>query len=138
MAALRYLLAAIFLTSLALQLVPASAATQPNPVVIGGTGVFVPTGPPQVCSVDISSCIHETYRNTLNFTVTGIVFLVVHNAIGQTVSYSASTIVVAGNQTGTAYNVVYGVPHGAYSGTIFVTSTGGASISAPTVLNFTL
>jgi hypothetical protein len=85
-----------------------------------------------------SKATQASYRNSLNFTVTGTVFLILHNSMGQTVSYSTSTLNLSGGGNGTVYNVIFGIPPGKYYATIFVTSISWVPISNSTSFSFTI
>jgi len=70
--------------------------------------------------------------------VTAVVYAVVHNSAGQTVSYSTATLQLAAGATGIAYPVLFGLPSGTYSVTVFVTSTSGVAISTSQTVSVTL
>jgi hypothetical protein len=77
-----------------------------------------------------------TYLN-VNANVTGIVFMVMHNYLGQTVEISTATLQLAVGTNGTAFPVAFGLVPGAnYSATFFVTATSGVAISQTTVETF--
>jgi len=78
------------------------------------------------------------FGNHLNVNVTGVVMLVLRNHSGQTVGYSASTLVIGPNQIGTAYNVAFGLSPGSYNATVFATSTAGIAISTSSSVLFTI
>ena len=92
--------------------------------------VYAALGPYQ--SVEIS------YVNGINATVTGIMFMVVHNYLGQTVEISTATLTLAAGANGTAYPIAFGLAAGQYSATLFVTSTSGVAISEATTASFTV
>jgi hypothetical protein len=70
--------------------------------------------------------------------VTGIVYLVVHNRLGQTAEYSTATLQLAVGANGTAYPIAFGLPSGEYSATFFVVTSGGVAISVSTTVPFTV
>lgn len=61
-----------------------------------------------------------------------VIFDAVHNSTDYTVLYSTATISIGGGSSGLAYPVVYGLPYGNYSETIFTTSFGGTEVSPVT------
>jgi hypothetical protein len=82
--------------------------------------------------------VEATYTNNLNFTVTGISFLMIHNGVGQTIAYSTATLIPPGGGNATAYNVVFGLPPGTYHATVFVTSVSWVALSGSSSFTFTL
>ena len=81
-----------------------------------------------------------TYKNNLNTALEGIVYTVVHNSIGQTLAYEASTLNMRAGQTGTTYNPVwFNVPEGEnYTTSVFATSFSGVAISNSTSVSYYL
>jgi hypothetical protein len=79
-----------------------------------------------------------TYLNTSNTTVIGVVFMVIHNDLGQTVEVSTATLQLAAGANGTAYLTRFGLASGAYSGTFFVVEPSGVAISTTTTETFTV
>lgn len=94
-----------------------------------GPAVFARLGPYQSVQV--------TYNNGIGGNVTGIVFAVVHNSLGQTVEISTATLQLQAGANGTAYPVLFGLPSGQYSTTIFAIESSGIAISTTTTLTFT-
>ena len=62
--------------------------------------------------------------------------MVVHNRIGQTVSYSTATLNLTRGFSGVAYTVETGLPIGIYNATIFAFSMNGVAISNSTTISF--
>ncbi len=85
-----------------------------------------------------SQAIQTSFSNTSTAPVTAVVFAVVHNALGQTVSYSTATVTASAGGSATAYNVLYGLAPGTYSVTIFATSTSGTAISNTSTVSVTI
>ena len=111
---------------------------QPNGLFfVGDTTDFTLTQTPSMVAI-ANPAFDLHYANDLNFTVVGIVWLVVHNASGQTVSCSTSTLSLGGGVSGNAYNTILGLPPGKYSGAVFVTSVSSVAISSPVSSNFTV
>jgi hypothetical protein len=79
-----------------------------------------------------------TYANSANISLLGIVFLVVHNSLGQTLEISTGSVVLAAGANGTAFPVVFGLAPGTYQGTYFVISPAGTAMSSTSTLNFTV
>lgn len=77
-------------------------------------------------------------NNNMNTNVTGIIFMVVHNYLGQTVEISTATLQLAAGTNGTAHPIIFGLASDTYSATFFVTSTSGVAISTTTAESFTI
>lgn len=84
------------------------------------------------------SAVGIPYLNTINATVTGIVFMVVHNYLGQTVEISTATLQLGAGANGTAFLIRFGLESGTYSATFFVTEPSGVSISTTATETFTV
>jgi hypothetical protein len=82
--------------------------------------------------------VQVSYTNTSNAPVQAVVFAVIHNSIGQTVSIATASLTVGVGATGIAYPTLFGLPSGTYSVTLFVTSQAGAAISTTSTLTVTL
>jgi hypothetical protein len=95
-------------------------------------------GPPVYAGLGAYQSIEISYVNGADFTMTGIVFMVVHNYLGQTVEISTATLTLAADANGTAYPISFGLAAGQYSATLFATSTGGVAISYTTTASFTV
>jgi len=102
------------------------------------TSCYTASGSPTQATLGSNQAVSVAYTNTANAAVTGIVYAVVHNSIGQTVYYTTATLQLAAGQSGTAYAVLFGLPSGTYSVTVFVTSTTGQAISATSTVSVTL
>ncbi len=75
--------------------------------------------------------------NGVNANMTGIVFMVVHNSLGQTVEISTSVLQLAPNANGTAIEIVFGLASDMYSATFFVVTLSGVAVSETTTASFT-
>ena len=95
-----------------------------------GNPLYTQVGPYDVITI--------SYTNLCSGNVLGIVFAVVHNMLGQTVEISTGTLQLAAGANGTAFAVVFGLPDGEYSGTLFATSTSGVALSTTTTVAFTV
>jgi hypothetical protein len=69
---------------------------------------------------------------------TGIVLLVIHNYLGQTVEYSTAVIQLPSGANGTSYPIVFGLVSGTYFATFFVIAPSGLSMSATTTASFSV
>jgi hypothetical protein len=76
--------------------------------------------------------------STLDNTSTGIVFMVVHNSLGQTAQISTATLVLLARGNGTAYPVYFGLPPGEYSATFFAVAAAGYAFSLSETASFTV
>ena len=79
-----------------------------------------------------------TFVSSFNSTTFGIVFAAMHNAQGQTVEISTASLEIAAEGNGTAYPIVFGLPAGQYSASIFAVASYGVAISFTTVVAFTV
>jgi hypothetical protein len=80
-----------------------------------------------------------TFTNNSNAPQTAVVYAVVRNAAGQTVYYTTATISPTANGgQAQAQLVLFGLPAGTYSVSLFSTSTGGIAISGTTTVPVTL
>jgi hypothetical protein len=95
-------------------------------------------GDPLYTQVGPYDMIETNYTNIGGVNLTGIVFAVVHNNLGQTVEISTGTLQLAAGANGTAFAAVFGLPDGEYSGTIFAVSTSGVAISFTITVAFTI
>jgi len=83
--------------------------------------------------------VQAGYTNNSNFPLKPlIVFDVVHNSTGQTVSYSTATLDIGPGDTGFAYPVVFGLSAGNYTEMLFALTTIGTKVSPTTSLNCSL
>jgi len=93
---------------------------------------------PAYCSqFGIFPAIAVPVQNPANDTVTGLVFGVFFNSIGQTVEVSTATITLASGQNLTAY-VIINLPYGNYSVTVFAWSNSGQPISPEQYISATV
>lgn len=95
-------------------------------------------GTPSVTTLNGLKTVQTSFTNTSNAPVTAIVYAVARNAAGQTVSYSTATITAAAGGSATAYDVLFGLPPGTYTVTIFATSTSGTAISTQSTATVTI
>jgi hypothetical protein len=93
-------------------------------------------GPPVFAQLGAYQAFRVSYVNFANANVTGIVYLVVHNRLGQTAEYSTATLQLAAGANGTTYPITFGLPSGEYSATLFVATPSGLTISVPTTASF--
>jgi len=84
--------------------------------------------PLKVANINLLA-INATFTNQANFNITGIVFAVFRNSLGQIVYMSTATVMIIGGGTVTAYLVLYGIYSGSYNVTVFAWNADGASIS---------
>lgn len=96
------------------------------------------SGSPSVTQIGANKAVQTTFINTSNAPVTAIVYAVVHNALGQTVSYSTATITANAGASATAYDVLFGLAPGTYTVSIFATSTSGTAISTTSTVTVTI
>jgi len=82
--------------------------------------------------------IEANYTNLGSANTTGIVFSVVRNALGQTVEYSTATVQIASGGISTAYLVVFGLPGGQYSASLFAVYPSGVALSTTTTIAITV
>jgi hypothetical protein len=95
-------------------------------------------GPPVYAALGPYQSIEISYVSDVNAATTGIVFMVVHNYLGQTVEISTATLALAADANGTAFPIAFGLASGQYSATLFATSTSGVAISEATTAPFTV
>ncbi|HUI01650.1 MAG TPA: hypothetical protein VLX56_08485 [Nitrososphaerales archaeon] len=126
---------ALAVVSLAL-ILASSFAQVASAVAFENTDDWTVVGTPTIQSVGFAQAAMVTFDNHLDISVLGVVILVLHNNVGQTVYYSAATVNITRGLYGTAYPVVAGVAPGHYNATIFAESTGGAAISNATYFEF--
>jgi len=102
------------------------------------TSCLTASGGSTITTLNQNKAVQTSFTNTSNSPVTAIVYAVVHNAAGQTVSYSTATITANAGASATAYDVLFGLAPGTYSVTIFATSTSGTAISSPSTVSVTI
>ena len=132
---LGFMYAVISLAVLVVPNVVAPAAASPF---TGGTDAWTIIGQPSIVQLSGSPTGKVNYQSNLNVTVLGVVFLVVHNSLGQTVYISTATASINAGKNSTAFAVIFGVPSGAYSATFFATLASGTAMSVPTSIPLTL
>ena len=103
---------------------------------VGGTSNWTAVGSPKMVLMGTFSTAGTTFHNNLDVRVLGIVIMVLHNRIGQTVTYSTATLDLTRAFTGTAYTVELGLPSGVYNATIFAFSISGVAISNSSTFEF--
>jgi len=83
------------------------------------------------------SALGIPYLNTSNSTVTGVVFMVIHNyPMNQTIEISTATLQLAAGANGTAYLIQFGLASGMYQAIFFVVEPSGVAISSTVTLTF--
>jgi hypothetical protein len=107
-------------------------------VVVPTNQSFTLVGQPVQTTFGGFPAIQVTYQNNLPAAQQGVVFAVVHNAKGQTVMISTSTINPSAGAQSTAYLVLAGLGSGTYTVDIFVTTPSGVSISLTTTITVTV
>lgn len=127
--------AAISLALLVLPNAVGSAAASPF---TGGTSAWTIIGQPSIVQLSGSPTGKTNYQNNLNVTELGIVFMVIHNSVGQTVYITTATASIASGANSTTYDVVYGVPSGSYTATFFAMLPSGTAMSTPTSVQITI
>ncbi len=115
--------------SLAIVLASSFAQAASASVFVGGTGDWTLVGDPTVQTLGASQAAELTYENHLATPVLGVVIMVLHNNIGQTVYYTTATINLNSSSYGTVFLVEYGVNPGVYNATFFAFSVAGIAIS---------
>jgi hypothetical protein len=128
------LIAVAFVVLIPVQIQAAQASTSLNcegpPWASIGNPLYTQVGPYDVIAI--------SYTNLCSGSVLGVVFAVVHNMLGQTVEISTGTLQLAAGANGTAFAVVFGLPDGEYSGTLFAVSASGVALSTTTTVAFTV
>jgi hypothetical protein len=122
-------------------------ATPPSIVVGGTTGscsnegttCMVLSGTPTVGKSGANTVISTSFTNNSNAPQTAYIYAVVHNALGQTVLYATSTLNgVAPGASETGQLVLFGLPSGTYTATVFVVSTTGTALSTSATVSVTI
>jgi hypothetical protein len=116
-----------------LQAITTTATASP---LYGGTDVWTWTNPPAYNPQGPGFSYTETLTSQANVTITGSVFLVAHNGIGQTVYIVECTLTVAAYATGSCADVVLLPTSNTYQASIFAVSAGGVAISNSTSVTF--
>jgi len=98
----------------------------------GGGQQFTLTGSASTVALPQGAFLQVSYNNPGSQQVTGVVIVSVQNALGQTIFIGSSTIHPAAGQADTALVPLFLLPSGSYTANIFVITTNGGSLSAPT------
>jgi hypothetical protein len=124
------------------------ALAAPPSVVVGGTSgscssqgttCMVLSGTPTLGKSGSNTIISTSFTNNSNAPQTAYIYAVVHNALGQTVLYATSTLNgVAPGASQTGQLVLFGLPSGTYTATIFVVSTSGTALSTSATVSVTI
>jgi len=102
------------------------------------TSCMAATGTPAQGTQGAYSGVTSSFTNNSNAPVTGFVYAVVHNALGQTVDISTATISAPAGGSVSAFNALFGLPPGTYSVSLFVTSSAGTAISSTSTVSVTI
>lgn len=102
------------------------------------TSCMAATGTPAQSTQGAYNGISSSFTNNSNAPVTGFVYAVVHNALGQTVDISTATISAPAGGSVSAFNALFGLPPGTYSVSLFVTSSAGTAISSTSTVSVTI
>ncbi len=119
--------------ALALVLVlPASAA---NPPLL--TTAFTP-GTPLQTTFRGSPAVAINYTDSLSGPILALVWLSVHNSLGQTVGIFVATASTSGGATVPVYVLMSGLATGHYTASVFAVTPGGVPISTTSTLSINL
>ncbi|MGH9920944.1 MAG: hypothetical protein ACRD6W_19005 [Nitrososphaerales archaeon] len=102
----------------------------------GGTSAWTVVGAPNQPTQFSSPALNVTYQNNLSIPVEGLVVMVLHNAMGQTVLISTATLSLQASSSGTALLLEDGLPNGDYSASVFAFTFAGVAISNSTETAF--
>jgi len=102
------------------------------------TSCMAVNGQPTQTTQGAYNGISSQFTNNSNAPVTGFVYAVVHNALGQTVDISTATITAPAGGSVSAFNALFGLAPGTYSVTLFVTSSAGTAISTTSTVSVTI
>jgi len=103
-----------------------------------GTACMSITGTPAVSKSGGNTVINAAYTNNSNAPQTAYIYGVVHNALGQTVYYTTASVNPAAGATQTGQLVLFGLPSGTYSVSIFVVSPSGTALSTTSTVSVTI
>jgi len=112
-----------------------SAIASPATLTVGSTSVncnsttCTTPGTSSTTTLNGNPTLVVPFTNNSNQGQTVIVYGVVHNALGQTVYYTTSTITPGAGGSATAYLVLAGLPHGTYTVSYFAVSASGIAVS---------
>jgi hypothetical protein len=102
----------------------------------GGTGTWTVLGTPTQPTQFVSPALNVTYQNSQSIPVEGLVVMVLHNAMGQTVLISTATLSLQASSSGTALLLENGLPSGDYNASVFAFTFAGVAISTSTDVVF--
>ena len=102
------------------------------------TACMTVSGTPTKTTQGVYNGISSVFTNNSNAPVTAFVYAVVHNALGQTIDISTATVTAPSGGSASAFNVLFGLPPGTYSVSLFVTSSAGTAISSSTTVSVTI
>jgi hypothetical protein len=130
--------AAFLLLILSLTCFGANAEALPD-CTVANINTISMSGAPSLQMTNAGAMVGVTYAsNAQGCDYPGIVFLVAHNTMPQTVYISTATVLLTPNQNVTAYPFVFGFPPGTpLNSTIFVVSSSGVALSSATIFVFT-
>jgi hypothetical protein len=126
-------------TSAALAIPPSFTVSSTSITSCNNTSCMTANGAPTQTTIGSNRAVQTSFTNNSNAPLTAVVYAVVHNSAGQTIAYSTATLTnVPSGGSATAYDVLFGLPPGTYSVTIFATSTGGTAISGTSTVTVTI
>jgi hypothetical protein len=102
------------------------------------TSCMAVNGSPTQTTQGAYTGISSSFTNNSNAPVTGFVYAVVHNALGQTVDISTATVSAPAGGQVSAFNALFGLAPGTYSVTMFITSSAGTAISSTSTVSVTI
>jgi len=102
------------------------------------TSCMAVNGQPTQTTQGAYNGVSSIFTNNSNAPVTGFVYAVVHNALGQTVDISTATVSAPAGGSVSAFNALFGLPPGTYSVSLFVTSSAGTAISSTITVSVTI
>jgi len=102
------------------------------------TSCMAVNGQPTQTTQGAYNGVSSIFTNNSNAPVTGFVYAVVHNALGQTVDISTATVSAPAGGSVSAFNALFGLPPGTYSVSLFVTSSAGTAISSTSTVSVTI
>ncbi len=128
------LIGALLAVGLLLAVAATSGATAPSLT----SSLSVVSAPSQV-TFNGSPAIKANYTNSPSVPSLVLCYLVVHNSAGQTIGIFLSTASVASGQIYLPFYVVmFGLPSGHYTGTVFVVTSDWVPLSTESTVSITL
>jgi hypothetical protein len=124
------------IAEIALIVYPAFATTATASQFYGGTGVWTWANPPAYNPQGPGFYYNETLTSHINITVTGFVYLIAHNGVGQTVYIVECSLTLAAYATDSCADVVLLTNGTTYQASIFAVSASGIAISNSTSVTF--